>query len=633
MNPILPPDLAIDQAALEQTQDELYFWDLGLNSALLEALFALGYESPTPIQAQTIPLLLAEKDLLGQAQTGTGKTAAFALPILNRLDAQSNKTQALILTPTRELAIQVAEAFQRYASKIKGFRVLPVYGGQGYETQLRALKRGVQVVVATPGRLIDHLERGSLNLSEIDTLVLDEADEMLRMGFIEDIEKILESIPEERQTALFSATMPKEIRRLAQKYLKDPEEITIQVKTTTAETIRQRYWLVRGLDKLDALTRMLESEKTDGILIFVRTKTATQELADQLTARGYDAAALNGDMAQNLRERTVDQLRQGKLDVLVATDVAARGLDIERVSHVINYDIPYDTESYIHRIGRTGRAGRNGEAILFVTPRERRLLQTIERAAGKALEAMALPSATEINEKRIERFKQQIGQVLQQNDTSFYRELLASYAQESSTSMLDVASALAIMLQGETPLLLPEDEILPELPPKREAQQRERKAKRSDEGLVPFRVEVGRIHGLRPSQLVGAIANEAGLDSSWIGRIDLYDEFSTVDLPEAMQTHLLKALSKTRINGQMLKLSRLRGSAAEMARLGKKSFKDSKKPFKKSDKPSKSFKEGKNSLKSDFKSDKKSKSLKSAKPAKAKLPNLKALERPKRKKI
>ena len=625
MTPILPPELATFAPETEAASDDGFrFQDLGLKPSLLEALLNLGYEIPTPIQAETIPLLLQQRDLLGQAQTGTGKTAAFALPILNNLVLEMRSPQALVLTPTRELAIQVAEAFQRYASRMKGFQVLPVYGGQGYETQLRALKRGVHVLVATPGRLIDHLERGSIDLSAVETLVLDEADEMLRMGFIDDVEKILEQTPANRQTTLFSATMPKEIRRLAQKYLKNPAEITIKLKTNTADTIHQRFWLVRGVEKLDALTRLLESEPTDGVLVFVRTKTATSELADQLSARGHAASALNGDMIQNLRERTVDQLRQGKLDILVATDVAARGLDIERVSHVINYDIPYDTESYIHRIGRTGRAGRSGEAILFVTHRERRLLWAIEKAAGKRIEPMELPSAAQINEQRVVRFKQRISQILTQNDTTFYRELLAEFAQSSGTPMLEVASALALMAQGETPLLLDEDEPQSEDRPFK-PERKVRKGGRSDEGLVPFRVEVGRIHGLRPSQLVGAIANEGGIDSSWIGKIELYDEFSLVDLPESMTVHLCKALARTRIGGQVLKISRLPANAVLPPKSGPSGYvKAGAKPFKKA-------------YKKDFKKDgdteyKKSPKASKVDKAETGIPDFKALERPKRKK-
>lgn len=545
---------------LEPTIESSFFAGLGLPPAVLEALKDLNYLQPTPIQSQTIPLLMQGRDVLGQAQTGTGKTAAFALPILHRTAIELNHPQTLILAPTRELAIQVAEALQSYAKHLKGFRALAIYGGQSYEIQLRGLKRGPHVVVATPGRLIDHMERGTIDLRSIETLVLDEADEMLRMGFIEDLEKILQQVPAERQTALFSATMPREIRRLAQNYLKDPAEIKIQLKTQTAETIRQRYWLVRGIEKIDALTRLLESEPTDGVLIFVRTKSSTQELADQLALKGYHASALNGDMAQALRERTVEHLRQGRLDILVATDVAARGLDIERVSHVINYDIPFDSESYIHRIGRTGRAGRSGDAILFVMPRERRMLQNIERVVGKSIDMMELPSAAQINQQRVARFKQRITDTLQNPAMGFFRGLIDDYAKEQEKPMLEVASALAVLLQGKTPLLMSEDVVIPDLPPQRERRSRGEgrgaKGRGSDEGLVSYRVEVGRQNQLKPSQLVGAIANEGGLDSSYIGRISLYDRFTTVDLPESMEAHLMRALKKTRINGQMLNLSR-----------------------------------------------------------------------------
>ena len=370
----------------------LLFVDLGLSAPVMASVTEVGYESPSPIQAATIPALLEGKDVLGQAQTGTGKTAAFALPILSRLKLDQKKPQALVLAPTRELAIQVAEAFQRYANKIPGFVVLPIYGGQGYAPQLTALKRGVHVVVGTPGRVIDHLDRGTLDLSELTTLVLDEADEMLRMGFIDDVEAVLKKTPPTRQVALFSATMPPVIRRIAQTYLRDPQEVTITAKTTTATNIRQRYWFVSGMHKLDALTRILEAEPFEAMIIFARTKLGTEELAQKLQARGLAAAAINGDVQQQQRERTIQQLKDGKLDILVATDVAARGLDVERISHVLNYDIPYDTESYVHRIGRTGRAGRSGDAILFVTPRERHLLRAIERATRQPITQMQLPS-------------------------------------------------------------------------------------------------------------------------------------------------------------------------------------------------------------------------------------------------
>ncbi len=399
------------------------FAQFSLGPALLKVLDEVGYEHPSPIQSETIPLLLQGHDVLGQAQTGTGKTAAFALPVLSQIAIQQKEPQVLVLTPTRELAIQVAEAFHRYATYIEGFHVLPVYGGQDYSAQIRALRRGVHVVVGTPGRVMDHMRRGTLQLHKLSTLVLDEADEMLRMGFIDDVEWILEQCPPERQTALFSATMPKPIREIAGKYLQNPQHITIKVKTSTAETIRQRYWPVSGLHKLDALTRILEAESFDGVIIFVRTKTATIELAEKLAARGYAAVALNGDVPQNQRERTVKQLKQGKIDILVATDVAARGLDVERVSHVINYDIPYDTEAYVHRIGRTGRAGREGDAILFVSPREKRMLQAIEKATRSKIELMELPSVEIINNKRIAKFKQAISDTLATDDLLLYREV------------------------------------------------------------------------------------------------------------------------------------------------------------------------------------------------------------------
>ena len=379
----------------------LLFADLGLSAPVMAAVTAVGYESPSPIQAATIPAMLAGRDVLGTAQTGTGKTAAFALPVLSNIDLNAERPQALVLAPTRELAIQVAEAFQKYATKVPGFHVLPIYGGQSYYPQLQALKRGVHVVVGTPGRVIDHLERGSLDLSGLTTLVLDEADEMLRMGFIDDVETVLKKTPETRQVALFSATMPPAIRRIAQTYLKQPVEVTIAAKTTTSANIRQRYWWVSGMHKLDALTRILEVEPFDGMIVFARTKAATEELADKLQARGLAAAAINGDMQQAAREKTIQQLKDGKLDILVATDVAARGLDVERISHVLNYDIPYDTESYVHRIGRTGRAGRTGDAILFVTPREKGMLRAIERATRQPIEEMQLPSVEAVNDRRV----------------------------------------------------------------------------------------------------------------------------------------------------------------------------------------------------------------------------------------
>ena len=430
------------------------FGKLGLSEPVLKVLNDVGYETPTPIQEQIIPEILAGKDVVGQAQTGTGKTAAFALPLLSQINLKLKNPQVLVLTPTRELAIQVAESFQKYAGRLRGFHVLPIYGGQDYERQFRRLKQGTHVVVGTPGRVMDHLRRGTLHLDMLNCLILDEADEMLRMGFIDDVEWILEQTPAERQIALFSATMPPQIRRIANKYLKDPVAITIKAKTATVEATRQRYWMVSGFHKLDALTRILEAESFDGVLIFVRTKTATVELSEKLEARGFLSAPLSGDVAQSQRERTIQRLKTGKLNIIVATDVAARGLDVDRISHVINYDIPHDTESYVHRIGRTGRAGRSGEAILFVSPRERRMLNTIEKATKQKIELMELPSTEIINDQRIARFQQRITDTLAVEDLGLYYQIIEHYRQEHNVPALEIASALAKMVQGNAPLLL-----------------------------------------------------------------------------------------------------------------------------------------------------------------------------------
>ena len=557
------------------------FNQLALNNSLLKALDEVGYESPSPIQAQTIPLLLEGKDIIGQAQTGTGKTAAFALPLLSNLDLKQKDPQVLVLAPTRELAIQVAEAFQKYAKHLKGFHVLPVYGGQDYRGQIRALQRGVHVVVGTPGRVMDHIRRGTLKLDNLSAMVLDEADEMLRMGFIDDVEWILEQTPSDRQIALFSATMPQQIRRIATKYLNEPAQVTIKMTTTTAETIRQRFWPVSGVHKLDALTRILEAEPFDGMIVFVRTKTATVELADKLAARGYASAPLSGDIQQNQRERTIENLKKGKLDILVATDVAARGLDVQRVSHVVNYDIPHDTESYVHRIGRTGRAGREGDAILFVAPREKRLLHAIEKATKKKIEMMELPSTELINDKRIAQFKQRITDVLATEELGMFYQLVEQYEQEHNVPALEVASALAILLQGGEPLLLKDRPIRKEKGnwdkddrPSRNKQSRKERGERGDrkdrgprksrpndskpdEGMERFRIEVGHEHEVRPGNIVGAVANEAGIDSQHIGRIIIHDDFSTIDLPEDMPKDIFNDLKKIWVSGQQLKISRL----------------------------------------------------------------------------
>lgn len=551
------------------------FEQLALDKPLLKALNEVGYESPSPIQAQTIPLLLEGKDVLGQAQTGTGKTAAFALPILSRLDIKQKDPQVLVLAPTRELAIQVAEAFQTYASHIKNFHVLPVYGGQDYSGQIRALKRGVHVVVGTPGRVMDHMRKGTLKLGELKTLVLDEADEMLRMGFIDDVEWILEQTPSERQIALFSATMPHQVRRIANQHLNDPSEITVKMKTATADSIRQRFWPVSGMHKLDALTRILEAETFDAMLIFVRTRIVTVELAEKLSARGFSATALNGDIPQKQRERTIERLKKGKLDILVATDVAARGLDVDRISHVVNYDIPHDTEAYIHRIGRTGRAGREGDAILFVAPREKRMLAAIERATKKKIEMMELPSTQLINDRRIEQFKQSITDTITNEDLSLYTKLLEKYQEENDKPMLGIAAALAKLAQGDTPLLLQnkptpkakafkkDDDREPRgrsrsKPSRGETRSRPaREDSPPEKGMERFRIEVGHDHEVMPGNIVGAIANEAGLDAQHIGRINIHDDHSTVDLPEDMPEEIFRDLKKVWVSGQTLKISRI----------------------------------------------------------------------------
>jgi len=547
------------------------FRDLKIAEPLITVLDEIGYETPSPIQAQAIPHLLKGLDLLGHAPTGTGKTAAFALPLLSRLDMQDKNVQVMTLTPTRELAIQVAEAYQRYASHIKGFHVLPIYGGQEYSGQIRALKRGVQVVVGTPGRVMDHMRKGTLKLGGLQALVLDEADEMLRMGFIDEVEWILDQTPKGRQMALFSATMPKEIERIARRHLDKPQEISIKTRTATAETIRQRYWQVSGFHKLDALTRILEVESFDAILMFVRTKTATTELAEKLEARGYSAAAMNGDMAQAHREQMVERLKKGTLDILVATDVAARGLDVDRISHVVNYDIPYDTEAYIHRIGRTGRAGRSGEAILFVAPRERRMLAAIERATRQKITRLELPTTETVNNKRVADFKQKISDTLAGGETAFMQNLVEQYRDEHDVPALEIAAALAKMSIGDKPLLLaPEKERparqsrddRPQRHSKDERGQRDRKPRNRslpelDSDKERYRIEVGHEHDVKPGNIVGAIANEAGLAGEHIGHISIEQSYSLVDLPAGMPRDIFMDLKKVRVCGRPMKITRL----------------------------------------------------------------------------
>jgi len=605
-----------------------HFSDLALPASVLRAVEMVGYESPTPIQSQTIPPLLEGRDLLGHAPTGTGKTAAFALPILARMDLSAKGVQALVLAPTRELAIQVAEAFAKYATHMKNLRVLPVYGGQDYTGQIRQLNRGVNIVVGTPGRIMDHMRRGTLKLDSLQTLVLDEADEMLRMGFIDDVEWILEQTPAQRQMALFSATMPSVIKRIASKHLSNPVEITIEGRITTAATIRQRFWLVSGLHKLDALTRILEAETFEAILVFVRTRTATVELAEKLSARGFAAAAMNGDMPQKQREQMVNKLKRGSLDILVATDVVARGLDVKRISHVVNYDIPHDTEAYVHRIGRTGRAGRSGDAILFVTPRERRLLGAIEKATRQKIEPLELPTIDMVNNKRIADFKQRISDTLATGELAYLQRLVEEFMQERNVPAERIAAALAKMCIGDQPLILSGkgqeagqarqrknkdkkptresvQESLDEFKPatkthtsrdrkpnavvaqakpievdqntqthssqddtrkepviKKERSPDSRAARKqaAEAAAVEmerFRVEVGEEHGVKPENIVGAIANEAGLDSEFIGRIVINKDHSLVELPSGMPKFLLKDLKRVWVCNTKLDISRL----------------------------------------------------------------------------
>jgi ATP-dependent RNA helicase DeaD len=555
------------------------FSDLGLEGPVLKALDDVGYETPSAIQAATIPTLLDGRDVVGLAQTGTGKTAAFALPILARLDLSQKTPQALVLAPTRELALQVCEAFERYAAHLRDVHILPVYGGQGYGVQLSALRRGVHIVVGTPGRIMDHLDKGTLDLSELKYLVLDEADEMLKMGFAEDVETILADTPDDKQVALFSATMPAAIRRMSKQYLHDPAEITVKTKTQTSANITQRYLVVSYAQKVDALTRLLETENFEGMIVFVRTKNVTEELAERLRARGFSAAAINGDINQVQRERTVNQLKSGKLDILVATDVAARGLDVERISHVVNFDIPTDSEPYVHRIGRTGRAGRTGDAISFVTPRERGLLARIEKATRQPLVQMQLPSVDEVNVTRLARFDDRITEALEASERiEGFRDIIAHYVRHHDVPEVDVAAALAVVAQGETPLLMepePERPARAERAPRRERDDRDGRpgrwdrddrdgreddgsrgprGRRGDTGMATYRIAVGRRHKVEPRQIVGALANEGGLSREDFGAIQIRPEFSLVELPADLPRETLERLDGTRISGRLIEL-------------------------------------------------------------------------------
>lgn len=553
----------VDSAEAETTPEKLTFADLGLDAAVLKALKDVGYETPSAIQAATIPVLLQGRDVVGLAQTGTGKTAAFALPVLSQMETGSKNPQALVLAPTRELALQVCEAFEKYAAHIKGVSVLPVYGGQGYGQQLSALRRGVDVIVGTPGRIMDHLDKGTLDLSELKFLVLDEADEMLKMGFAEDVETILADTPSTKQVALFSATMPAQIRRISAQYLNDPEEITVKTKTTTSANITQRYLVVSYQQKIDALTRILEVENFEGMIVFTRTKNETETVAEKLRARGYTAAAINGDIAQVQRERTVNQLKSGKLDILVATDVAARGLDVERISHVVNYDLPIDTESYVHRIGRTGRAGRTGDAISFVTPRERRMLTAIEKATRQPLTEMSLPSVDDVNATRLTRFDDAITTALEDTAAiATFRDVVAHYVAHHDVPEADVAAALAVVAQGDTPLLLEEETIQqPRFDRDRDRPGREQRDggdrgdRRGGGGrFATYRIAVGRRQRVEPRQIVGALANEGGLRRNDFGAIQIRQDFSLVELPADLSNDTINRLADTRISGQLIDL-------------------------------------------------------------------------------
>ncbi|MCO6559750.1 MAG: DEAD/DEAH family ATP-dependent RNA helicase [Gilliamella sp.] len=573
---------------------EVSFIDLGLSEDILNALNDLGFSKPSPIQSECIPLLLEGNDVLGMAQTGSGKTAAFSIPFLMNIDANLKAPQLLVLAPTRELAIQVADACSEYSKYMKGVKVLALYGGQRYDVQLRALKQGPQIVVGTPGRLLDHLNRKTLDLSNLKGLVLDEADEMLRMGFIDDVESIMTTIPDDHQTALFSATMPAPIRRITKRFMQNPKEVQIKGTNQTAPDIDQSYWLVRGMRKNEAIVRFLEAEDFDAAIIFVRTKSATLDVAEVLEKHGYSCAALNGDMTQQLREQTLDRLRNGRLDILIATDVAARGLDVERISLVINYDITLDSESYVHRIGRTGRAGRAGRAILFVDSRERRLLKNIEQTIKKTIPEVGLPSKELLEQRRLAKFTAQVQKQLESSDLDEYQKLLAKIQADSGADLETIATALLKLAQGERPLILPPD---PVFKPSREMRDRDnrggerrlrgdnrespKRRERRDVGdMDMYRIEVGKENGIEVRHIVGAIANEADISSRYIGNIKLYDTYSTVELPKGMPKDILKHFEKVRVLNQPMKMSLISGAASDTKRARKNSKSDtSDKPF------------------------------------------------------
>lgn len=576
-------DDASEENEIEQSENG--FHALGLSDPLTEIVERLGYTKPTPIQEHTISHILQGRDVLGQAQTGTGKTAAFALPILDRIDLKKKRPQVLVLTPTRELAIQVADSFEKYAAKMKGFRVVPIYGGQDYEVQLRQFKRGVQVVVGTPGRVMDHMRRGTLKLDDMHCLVLDEADEMLRMGFAEDVDWVLSEAPEKRQMALFSATMPGPIRQIAQKHLNDPAEITIKQKTATADTVHQRYVVVTPRQKQAALARILEAESTDGVLVFVKMRSTTEPLAEHLARQGLKTAALNGDVAQSKRERIVESLRSGKIDVIIATDVAARGLDVQRISHVVNYDLPHDSEAYVHRIGRTGRAGRKGEAILFVHPKEQRQLKRLEHATRQPIEPMGLPSNRTINKRRIARFHEKMKASLDHKEIETFRSIVEQFQTENEEIPIEmIAASLAVMANQDVPLLLREtlDQVDFDKNSRNDSRSRGRDSgnrrsrdNRDSGAMETYRIEVGRKNSVQPGNIVGAIANESGISSSSIGRIKIFDWYSTVDLPEGISNNVLNTLKNVFVAGRRLQISRMDDSRPRFRKKDNHKFKGS----------------------------------------------------------
>ena len=594
-NNTLPENESLNETFIDNVEG---FENLGLSPEILEAVRATGYETPSPIQAKAIPALLQGKNLLGTAQTGTGKTAAFALPLLSRISFNAHDTSLLVLTPTRELSIQVAEAIQQYALKLPKVHVVPIYGGQDISVQFKALKRAANVIVATPGRLIDHLKRGSITLDKVQAVVLDEADEMLDMGFMEDVETILSKIPENAQRALFSATMPKEVLEIIDEHLGEYSEARIEGKTTTVENIRQRFLLVKSHDKMEALARVIEGEDFDGMLIFVRTKQATSEVSERLEARGFNVAPLSGDLAQTLRERTINRLKMGKLDIVVATDVAARGIDVDRITHVVNYDIPYDTESYVHRIGRTGRAGRSGNAILFITPRERRLLKAIEKATRQPIEAMSLPSAEQISAKRIANFQKKIQDKLTHADLSKFREIFMKMTVELGSDIEDVAAAALCLAQEREPLFPKMEQLsTPKVRDSNdsskgsdfETEEKPRKERKEgangvEEGYLRYYLAVGRRDHVSPRDIVGAIAGEADISSAIIGRIKLFDKFSTVELPDNTDQSVLDILSEMTIRGNDAKFRLMTDDAPppkDRGFKGKKKFSKEKKPWSK----------------------------------------------------